>query len=381
MLYCDYNASAPLRNEVFERMLHFLRDGYGNASSVHGPGSRARCAIEEARASVAALIGAEPAEIVFTSGGTESNNLALAGVARALSPRTILSTAIEHSSVRAPLAALRTEGWKVSEVAVDSAGRVAMETLVPLLDGDVGLVSIGWANNEIGTVQPMEIIAAACQARGVLLHTDAVQALGKIPVKTIGLDLLSMSAHKLGGPQGVGALYVRRGVELRPLQYGGGQERGRRAGSENVAGIVGMGEACRLAAQEMAAYGEACVAMRDSLWLRLQSEVEGVTRNGPLQGPALPNTLNVRFDGVNGEALVAALDIEGIAVSSGSACAGGAGEPSAVLRALGRSTTASRDAIRFSFGHARGLGDIEQIASVTAALVGRIRSTRCAGSA
>ncbi|MFI5397202.1 MAG: cysteine desulfurase family protein [Candidatus Binatia bacterium] len=377
MIYCDHNATTPLRPEVLEVMLPFLREEYGNASSVHALGSRARGAVEEARAQVAALIGAQPAEIVFTSGGTESNNLAILGAASEAGRSVIISTPIEHASVREPVAALREHGYTVQMLPVDAVGRVAVADIdVTLGDATASLVSVSWANNEIGTIQPIEEIGAICRARQVLLHVDAVQAAGKIPVHVRGVDLLSLSAHKMGGPKGVGALFIRREVVIRPLVLGGGQERGWRAGTENVAGIVGMGEACRFAAAELSAVGTACRVLRDALWSSLQESVSGLHRNSPSETDCLPNTLNVSFEGIRGEALVAALDIEGVAVSSGSACAGGAGEPSHVLMALGRNQKAARDGVRFSLGRSTSVGEIEQVVSITAAVAQRMRGVR-----
>ncbi len=375
-IYCDHNASTPVRPEVLDAMLPFLRDGYGNASSVHRLGSLACCAVEEARAHVAALIGARPAEIVFTSGGTESNNLAIQGVARASERKTLISTPIEHSSVREPLRLLAGEGYRVAELAVNPVGHVSAVQLAEFLQEPRALVSIGWANNEIGTLQPIEAIGARCVAHATLLHVDAVQAAGKIPVHVRGVDLLSLSAHKIGGPQGAGALFVRSGVVVRPLLVGGGQERGRRAGTENVAGIVGMGAACRLAAAELGRLGEACVALREALWDGLQGAVPDVRRNSPPGADCLPNTLNVSFEDVRGEAVVAALDLEGVAVSSGSACAAGAGEPSHVLMALGHSAEAARDGVRFSLGRNNSIEEIERVIQITTAAVRRIRSTK-----
>jgi cysteine desulfurase len=240
----------------------------------------------------------------------------------------------------------------------------------------VSLVSVGWANNEIGTIQPIEEIGAICRARQVLFHVDAVQAAGKISVRVGKVDLLSLSAHKIGGPKGVGALYIRRGVTVRPLMLGGEQERGWRAGTENVAGIVGMGEACRLAAAELGPLGAACRLLRDGLWSGLQDEIPGLHRNGPAEADCLPNTLNVSFEGIRGEALVAALDLEGVAVSSGSACSAGAGEPSHVLLALGRSPKAARDGVRFSLGRNTSADEIEQVVRITAAVVERMRAAK-----
>jgi cysteine desulfurase len=372
-IYCDHNASTPLRPEALEAMLPFLRSEYGNASSVHAFGSRARCAVEEARAHVAALIGAQPAEIVFTSGGTESNNLGIYGAARAGGCRRIVTTPIEHASVRAPLAALQAEGYAVAEIPVDAVGRPSPQEIVALLRGSPALLTIGWANNEVGTVQPIAEIATHCQEYETVFHVDAVQAVGKIPVDVCGIDLMSISAHKLGGPQGVGALFVRRGVNVHPLLRGGNQERGRRAGTENVAGIVGMGEACRLATQELGADSEACVALRDTLWKGLEAVVPGLRRNSPAGADCLPNTLHVSFHDVRGEALVAALDLAGVAISAGSACAAGAAEPSHVLIALGHDAATARDGVRFSFGWTNTVDDVEPIVAATAAAVQRIR--------
>lgn len=376
MIYCDHNATTPIRPEVLDAMLPFLRDEYGNASSIHRLGSRARCAVEDARAHVAALIGARPAEIVFTSGGTESNNLAIQGVARASGCGAIVTTPIEHSSVREPIRLLQTEGYAVHEVPVNRVGQVTAADVAARLSEPCALVGVGWANNEIGTVQAIDEIIAVCSGRGALLHVDAVQAVGKIPTHVRGVDLLSISAHKIGGPKGVGALFVRSGLALNPLIVGGGQERGRRAGTENVAGIVGMGEACRWAAGEIGAFGEACLALREALWQGLQAAISGVRRNSPTGSDCLPNTLNVSFAGVRGEALVAALDLEGVAVSSGSACAAGAGEPSHVLMALGHGGDAARDGVRFSVGRANAFSEIERVVGIAAAAVLRIRAAR-----
>jgi len=377
MIYCDHNATTPLRQEVLEAMGPFLHDDFGNASSAHALGARARQAVEQARAHVARLIGAQPSEVVFTSGGTESNNLAILGVAAEVGRSTILSTPIEHASVREPVQALREHGYTVQMLGVDPVGRVDPSELETLLDGGpAALVSVGWANNEIGTIQPIDAIGPRCRARQVLVHVDAVQAAGKVPVHVRGADLLSLSAHKLGGPKGVGALYVRRGVALRPLMLGGGQERGWRPGTENVAGIVGMGEACRLAAAELTAFAAASRVLRDGLWFGIEDAIPDVRRNGPGEMDCLPNTLNVSFEGIRGEALVAALDLEGVAVSSGSACAAGAGEPSHVLLALGRGRMAARDGVRFSLGRTSTAHEIEQVVHTTIAVVQRMRAAK-----
>ena len=375
-IYADHNASVPLRPEVLQVMLPFLREQYGNASSVHAWGARARCAVEAARAEVAALVGARPADVVFTSGGTESNNLAIRGLERGNRRAVVVTTPIEHASVRESVAALADDGYEVRNVAVDGTGRVAPDAVAAAVDDDVALVTVGWANNEVGTIQPIAAIGAACQARGIPLHVDAVQALGKIPIDVRGVALLSLSAHKIGGPQGVGALVVRSDIGLRPLLRGGDQERGRRAGTENVAGIVGFGAACRLVGTELGAAAEACIAMRERLWDGMRAAVPEVVRHSPTGPDCLPNTLTVSFGGVRGEALVAAVDLAGVAVSSGSACAAGAGEPSHVLLAMGCDTARARDGVRFSLGRTNVPEDVARIVEVTGQAVRRIRMAR-----
>ncbi len=376
MIYCDHNATTPLRPEVLEAMMPFLKAEFGNPSSVHALGSRARCAVEDARAQVAQLIGANPAEIVFTSGGTESNNLAIVGGARACGARLILSSATEHASVRESAAQLREDGCDARELPVDTKGQVAVDAVAAALQTGHTFVSVAWANNEVGSIQPIDAIAACCRAAAARFHVDAVQAAGKIPVSVAAVDLLSLSSHKLGGPKGVGALYVRKGVEVKALLLGGGQERGRRAGTENVAGIVGFGAACGLAQSELDAFAAACMVMREALWSGLSSRLAGVVRNSLDGNGCLPNTLHVSFDGVRGEALVAALDLLDIAVSSGSACAAGAGEPSHVLMAMGRDADAARNGVRFSFGRTNRGADVDHIIAATATAVGRIRLSR-----
>lgn len=373
-IYLDHNATTPLRPEVFDVVVPFLRDEFGNASSSHAFGSRARCAVEEARGQVAAVLGAAASEIIFTSGGTEANNLAIVGAGRAGAHRRVLVGAAEHSSVLAAAESLRCDGYRVESVPIDACGTIEVDALERRLEAGPALVSVGWANNEIGTVQPLIDIAALCARSGSLLHVDAVQALGKVPIKTTGIDLLSFSGHKIGGPKGAGVLYVRRGTPLTATLVGGGQERGRRAGTENVAAIVGMGLACELAHGELDWFGEASLALRDRLWTNLQKGIAGMQRHGSPIG--LPNTLNVRFDGVRGEALVAALDLAGIAVSSGSACAAGAGEPSHVLLAIGLDENLARDGVRFSVGRTSTVEEIDRVSAETVAAVERIRGAR-----
>jgi cysteine desulfurase len=366
MIYLDYNATAPLLPAVRAAMAPYLAEEFGNPSSVHRAGARARTVVEAARRTIAEHVGARPAEVVFTSGGTESNNWALFG--RVLPERRphLVVAAVEHASVLAPARELERRGAVVTVLGVDGAGRVDPAALAAAVRPDTALVSIGWANNEIGTVQDVAELAAVCGRASVCFHVDAVQALGKIPVDAGCADLCSLSAHKLGGPKGIGALIVRRDVTLQPLFFGGPQERGRRAGTENVAAIVGFAAAVRTTA-----IPAEIETLRERLWAGL-AEIPDVIRNSPAAG-CLPNTLNVSFAGVAGEAVVAALDLEGIAVSAGSACAAGASEPSHVLRALGRDACAARDGVRFSLGAATTAAEIARTVEVVRAVIARAR--------
>jgi len=372
-IYLDHNAGAPLRAEAREAMLAFLGAPV-NPSSAHREGARARSAIEAARAEVAALIGAAPAEIVFTSGATEANNLALRG-----NVGGIVTTAIEHASVLETARVLAAAGRQLAVVGVDGQGRVAADEVAAALDAATGLVSVGFANGEVGSIAPVAAIAAAARARGVLVHTDAAQAAGRIPVDVaqLGVDLLSLSSHKMGGPAGVGALWVRRGTALTALLTGGPQECGRRAGTENVAGIVGFGVAARLARAELAR-ADATGALVDRLWAGIAASIPGAVRHGPTAGARLPNTLNVRFDGCAGESLLVLLDLAGIAVSLGSACAAGAAEPSHVLLAMGLDREAARSAIRLSTGPSTTEADVDRTLAVLPRLVAQVRERAAA---
>lgn len=368
-LYLDHNASSPLRQAALQAMLPFLTEQHGNASSAHAWGTRARCAVEEARVEVSMLLGCRPGEVVFTSGGTESNNTAVRGASG-----RIVSTPIEHASVLEPLAA--RHDVEVDFVAVDAYGRVDLDRLRQALRRPTALVSVGWANSEIGTVQDIAAVASICREVGVPVHVDAVQAVGKIPVDVRGLDLVSVSAHKLGGPQGVGALYVKAGRSWPALLLGGGQERERRSGTENVAGIVGFGEACRLRRAELVEWGIRVAALRDRLWTGLQAGIDGIQRDGASGSGNLPNTLHVRVDGIRGEVLVASLDLRGIGVSSGSACAAGSAEPSHVLRAIGLGEDAARDGVRFSLGPEHDEEAIDRVIAATVEAVAAMRAVR-----
>jgi len=373
-IYLDHNAGAPLRVEAREAMLAVL-GAAANPSSAHREGARARALLETARADVAALIGAAAAEIVFTSGATEANNLALRG---AVGGRGVVTTAIEHASVLETARALEAAGTRLAVVAADGEGRVAADDVAAACDDATGLVSVGLANGEVGSVAPVAAIAAGLRGRDILVHTDAAQAAGRLPVdvRALGADLLSLSAHKLGGPAGVGALYVRRGVGLAAQATGGPQERSRRAGTENVAGIVGFGVAARLARAELATTAAAAGALVERLWSGINARIPDAVRHGPAAGPRLPNTLNVGFPGCTGESLLALLDLGGIAVSLGSACAAGSAEPSHVLLAMGLDRDAARSGVRLSLGPATSAAEVERVLDVLPGLVAQVRAVR-----
>lgn len=373
-LYLDHAATTPVRPEVRAAMEPFLSERYGNPSSTHGPGRAARSALEEARERVAAAIDAEPGEIVFTGGGTEADNLAVLGRyrgARTEGVHGVVISAIEHSAVRHSAAAAAREGAHVSTLAVDEAGRADLDALHEALQEPVGVVSVMWANNEIGTIQPVAELAARCRERGVAFHTDAVQAVAHIPVSVadVPVDLLSMSAHKFGGPKGVGALYVRSGIELAPLLHGGGQERGMRAGTSNVAGAVGLAEALERAVGELPQEHERLRALRDRLEAAVLDTVDGALVNGA-GADRLPHVLSVSLPDIESDILLASLDMAGLAVSSGSACHSGASAPSHVLLAIG----AEADAVlRFSLGWPTTDDEIDRAIAVLREVVDRTR--------
>jgi cysteine desulfurase len=377
-IYLDHNATAPLRPEARETMLAFLGPP-ANPSSAHREGARARTALEEARAEVAALIGASPGEVVFTSGATEANNLALRGVLTG-SARGLVTSAIEHASILETAAALAaSQGIAVHTVPVDDEGRLTAAAVHAACGPETALVSIGLANGEVGSLAPVAAIAEGLGSAGprrALVHTDAAQAAGRMPldVRALGVDLLSLSAHKLGGPQGAGALFVRRGVPLRPQLTGGPQERDVRAGTENVAALVGFGVAARLARLELEQTARRAAARVERLWAGIRASIPGVRRNGPATGPRLPNTLNVSFADCAGESLLVLLDLAGVAVSLGSACAAGAAEPSHVLRAMGRDPEAARNGIRLSLGPATTDAEIDRVLGLLPALVAQVRT-------
>lgn len=381
-VYLDNSATTATAPEVIEAMLPYFAQEMGNAQSVHSFGQRAKAAIEKARREVAALINAAPAEIVFVSGGTEADNLAVRGIAEAHREcgRHIITTRIEHPAVLATCEALEGEGFRVTYLPVSKAGLVSLDDLSRAIDDDTILVSIMLANNETGTIQPVEEIAGIvkeARARGINhihLHTDAVQAVGKIPVdvEQLGVDLLSMSAHKFHGPKGIGALYVRKGTRLAKLLCGGHHERDRRAGTENVSGIVGLGKAAELARTRLSERCSGTRELRDYLESRVTSMIPRVRINGDLDR-RVPNISNMSFDGVDGESLLIAMDLKGIAVSTGSACASGSLEPSHVLQALGLSREQVRGSLRFSLGAYTTREELEYAVSVLSESAARIR--------
>ena len=366
MIYLDHNATTPLDPRVRDAMEPFLTDRFGNPSSVHSEGRAARRAVEEARESVAAWVGARDAdEIVFTSGGTESDALAIDGffAAEGRAPGSgLVISGVEHPAVREPARRLRSRGHPVEEIPVLATGELDLDAAGRALAAGPSLVSVMAANNEYGAVFPVGRLAAMAHAAGSLLHTDAVAAAGKIAVdvREWDVDLLSLSAHKIYGPKGTGALYVRKGVELEPLLPGGGQERRRRGGTENVAGIVGFGAAARLSASEMRDERERERRLRDELEARLREAIPGVRIWG--EGvPRIPNTSAVSFPGRSGEALLIRLDLAGIAVSVGSACSSGTVAPSPVILSLGATLEEARGTLRFSLGRASRAEDLPEV--------------------
>ena len=382
-VYFDYNATTPPSPEVVERVAAVTQDVFGNASSVHHFGQEAKAALDEARSAVAALIGADPSEVVFTAGGTESDNFALRGAADALEPtgrRHLVATAIEHEAVLNTLKALARRGWRTTLVPVDQSGVVSPDRIREALADDTAIVSVMHANNEIGTIQPVAEIAALARARGALFHTDAVQSAGKVPinVKTLGVDLLSLSAHKFNGPKGAGILYVRRGTRMQPILTGGKHERNRRAGTENTAAIAGMGVAARQAVQKLETEAGRLAALRDRLESGILAAVPGTVVNG---GSSLrvPNTTNISFDRVEAESLLIALDLEGIAVSTGSACSSGTLEPSHVLKAMGLPVHRTQNSLRFSLGLFSTQAEVDRVIETLPRLVEKLRSLTRSG--
>jgi cysteine desulfurase len=377
-IYLDHNATTPVDAAVADAIGRTLRETYGNPSSVHHFGQRAKALLDDARSEVAAVVGGDPSEIVFTSGGTEADNFALRGVAEALEHtgrRHLVATGIEHEAILNTLKALSRRGWTTTLLPVDASGIVTADALRETITDGTALVSVMLANNEVGTIQPVEAVAALAHERGALVHTDAVQAVGKLPidVKALGVDLLSLSAHKFNGPKGAGALWIRRGARLTSFMTGGRHERNRRAGTENVPGIVGLGVAARLARAKLADTPERLRALRDRLEEGVLRLVPGTARNGAAE-PRVANTTNISFDGVEAESLLIALDLEGIAVSTGSACSSGTLEPSHVLRAMGLPPHRTQNSIRFSLGAGNTETEVDVVLERLPGVVARLRA-------
>jgi cysteine desulfurase len=375
-MYFDHNATTPLHRDVWAAMQPFLTDIWGNPSSLHTEGQQARDAVEDARSHVAQLLGATAAEVIFTSGGTEADNLAILGsvLAQHRPGGQIITSQIEHPAVLGSCRFLETQGFRVTRLPVSAKGLIDPNHLAHVLSDDTLLVTLMHANNEVGTIQPIGECAAIARARGILVHTDAVQSVGKIPtlVDELGVDLLSLSGHKIYGPKGVGALYVRRGVMLHPLVTGGPQEQGLRGGTEPVAALVGLGSAARLATVGMPAEMSHAAALRDHLEQGVLATIPDVTVNGAT-APRLPTTTNLSFRGVNGQSLVVALDLKGVATSTGSACSSGSLEPSHVLLAMGLSDEWLQGSVRLSVGAGNTPAEVETLLQILPPIVSRLR--------
>jgi cysteine desulfurase len=376
-IYLDHNAGAPLRPEVRAAIARFTEtDDATNPAAVHRSGQRARRALEVARAQVARLIGAAAREVVFTSGGTESNNLAIRGVADARPVRRrIVSSAVEHSSILAPLEYLAGRGFEVVRLIPDRDGRIAPAAVAAALDADTAMVTIGLANAEVGTIQDVAMMAEPIARAGAVFHIDAAQAAGRIPLRVGDLhcDILTISGHKLGAPAGIGALYVRAGVTLAPAMLGGPQEAGMRAGTPNLLGAIAFGVAAEAAAAHLATESARIAALSERLLERLRASIPDLRLNGSAVAK-IPNTLNLTFPGVLGESMLIALDLEGVEVSMGAACAAGAGEPSHVLLAMGLCRDEARSSLRLSLGWSTTADEIDRAAEIIARVWRRVRA-------
>lgn len=373
-VYLDYNATTPVVPAVFDAMRPFFSEFYGNPSSPHHMGDKPASAVRDARARVAAFLGCADAEIVFTSCGTESNNLAIRGVLESAKGRHVVTTAVEHSAVMNPVKRLTSQGYETTVLAVDRGGRVSLDELRDSLRDDTALVSVMFANNETGVIFPIDRIAEIVHARGIPLHVDCVQGVGKLPIdlRTLGADLVSISAHKFHGPKGVGALVVRKGTKWAPVFLGGGQERNRRPGTENVAGIVAMAAACDFAESHLACYQTDVRRLRDLFESELLERVPDSFVNG-IASERLPNTSSIGFVGVDGNALLVLLDEVGICVSAGSACKSGAGLPSHVLAAMGLAPEEAAASLRFSLSALTTDEEIQYCVEQIPAIVARMR--------
>jgi cysteine desulfurase len=377
-IYLDHSATTPVDPQVAELMLKYFLEYYGNPSSVHFYGRQVKKALEEARTQVASFIGANISEIIFTSGGTEADNLAIQGVAksRANKGKHLITSAVEHHAVLDTFKYLAGIGYEITILPVDAEGIVSVDDLSKAIRPDTILISIMHANNEVGSIQPIEKIGKLAREKGILFHVDAVQSLGKIPinVKKLNIDLLTISSHKIYGPKGVGALYVRKGVRISPLVFGGAQERKMRSGTENAPGIIGFGKACELAKERMEEESKKLTRLRDKLIDGILSGIDNVKLNGPRGEKRLANNVNVSINFIEGESLLLSLDMVGIAGSSGSACTSGSLDPSHVLLAMGLSHEVAHGSLRLSLGRQNTDADIDFVLQELPKIVDRLRS-------
>ena len=375
VIYFDNNATTRIAPEVFEAMTPYLTEYYGNPSSIHHFGGQVMEKVDEAKASLAALLGADPANVIFTSCGTESDNAAIfSALLNCPKRKKIVVSTVEHPAVLSLAKELERRGNKVSRIPVDSNGVLDMNAARELIDDETAIVSVMWANNETGNIQDVETLAEIAHKNGALFHTDAVQAVGKIPIdlKNSAIDMLSLSGHKLHGPKGIGALYVKRGVRFRPYIIGGHQENGRRAGTENVASIIGLGKAAELALQNIEKENTFVASLRDKLEKTILETIPKVRVNGDI-AHRLPNTTNISFEYIEGESILMLLDMFGICASSGSACTTGSLEPSHVLRAMGIPYTCAHGAIRFSFSRYNTMEEVDFVLEKLSPVIARLR--------
>lgn len=376
-IYLDHNATTPVDPEVFEAMLPFLKEEFGNPSSIHWSGRGPRKAVEEAREKVCSLLNCAPLELIFTSSGTESDNHAIKGLAYARKDKGnhIITTKVEHPAVLNTCKHLAKSGFEVTYLDVDADGLVSLDDLKNAIKPETILITIMYANNETGVLSPIKEIGGIAAEKGITFHTDAVQAVGKVPIdlKELNIDLLTLSGHKLYGPKGIGALFVKRGVRLVPLIHGGHHERNRRGGTENVAGIVGLGKACEILKNDMARETEHLKSLRSRLEKGFKEKIPHIKINGSLE-KRLPNTANISFEFVEGESLLLNLDMKGVAASSGSACTSGSLEPSHVLTSMGLSHELSHGSVRFSLGKSNTIEDIDYLIEIMPPIVERMRS-------
>jgi cysteine desulfurase len=381
-VYLDHNASTPVHPEVLAEMLPYFGDVYGNPSSVHGFGREARAAVDVARERVATFLRVRPDELVFTSGGTESDNFGLKGLALARGSGHLITSTIEHHAVLRSAQALETQGFAVTYLPVDHTGMVDPDDVRRALRADTVAISVMHANSEVGTIQPVAAIGAIAREAGVPFHVDAVQTFGKVPIdlEAMGIDALSFSSHKIYGPKGIAGLYIRRGTKMISIQHGGEHERRRRAGTENVPGIVGLGKAVEIRGRDMKAEGERVSALRDRMWDGIRARVPDVRLNGhPTE--RLPGTANICYRNVESESIVLGLDLKGIAVSAGSACTAGSVEPSHVLVAMGVPLDWAMGAVRSSLGRSTTAEDVDYVVESVVEVVGKVRRAMPVGAA